>query len=94
MEDYERNRFCPDEDCGGIAEPEEDLSEGGLLQYFKCRTCEMEFGYRLLRDEAMDGTCSLGVPEPVRKAASMPPKAGGQVFLGSIGRRQELWDWT
>jgi hypothetical protein len=108
--DYELNRFCPDQDCEGVAEPEEDLADGGVLRFFKCRMCETEFGYELIRDEAAAGNCSLGIPEPVRRAISIndltpaetkrvlgplstdgPPSA---VFLGNIGRRPELWDWT
>lgn len=87
-ERYEQNRFCIDSECGGIAEPEEDLTEGGVMRYYVCRTCETEFGYELLKDQAQEGTCSMGIPEPVRKAASLAPKPA--VFLGStIGRRPE-----
>lgn len=90
MEDYTSNRFCPDEDCGGVCEPEEDLGEGGLLRYYKCGTCEMEFGYVIVRDEEAAGTCQLGIPESVRKAISIQPDspaAPRPVFLGTIGRR-------
>ena len=87
-ETYEQNRFCADSDCGGIAEPEEDLGEGGILKYWVCRKCQMEFGYHLVKDEAAAGTCSMGIPEPVRRAASVAPPQS--VFLGStISRRPE-----
>lgn len=88
MESYEQNRFCLDSECAGIAEPEEDLAEGGTLKYWVCRTCGMEFGFRLVKDEQAAGSCSLGIPEDVRRAASVPPKEG--VFLGAtIGRRPQ-----
>jgi hypothetical protein len=49
----------------------------------------MEFGYELVKDEAQAGSCSLGIPEGVRRAASLAPKDKG-VFLGAtIGRRPE-----
>lgn len=87
MESYEQNVFCIDSDCGGIAEPEEDLAEGGILRYYVCRTCGTEFGYELKKDDAAAGTCSMGIPEPVRRAASLAPQDKG-VFLGAtIGRR-------
>lgn len=88
VEGYEQNRFCTDSECAGIAEPEEDLAEGGVLRYFVCRTCETEFGYELVRDEAAAGSCSLGIPEGVRRAASLEPASKG-VFIGQIGRRPQ-----
>jgi hypothetical protein len=90
-EAYEQNRFCIDSDCGGIAEPEEELAEGGLLRWWTCRGCGMEFGYELVKDEAAAGGCSLGIPAAVRAAASvLVPDEPARVFLGStIGRRPE-----
>lgn len=89
MERYELNRFCLDSDCGGIAEPEEELAEGGLLRYWACAACGCEFGYELVKDEAAAGTCSMGIPEDVRRKASLAPASGQPgVFLGAtIGRR-------
>lgn len=88
-ETYEQNRLCLDSDCGGTAEPEDELAEGGTLRYYVCLRCEMEFGHELKRDEAVAGSCSLGIPEGVRKAASLAPQDQG-VFLGAtIGRRPQ-----
>jgi hypothetical protein len=88
-EAYEQNRFCLDSDCGGVAEPEEELTDGGVLRYFACSKCEMEFGYEVIPDGAAAGSCSLGIPEGVRRAASLPPD-DSKVFLGAtIGRRPQ-----
>jgi hypothetical protein len=87
-ESFERNRFCLDSDCAGVAEPEEDSAEGGMLRYFTCSRCGMEFGYELVRDEDAAGNCSMGIPESVRRVASVPPEGKG-VFIGQIGRRPE-----
>lgn len=87
-ETYEQNRFCIDSDCAGIAEPEEELTEGGTLRYFSCTRCQTEFGYEVVRDEDAAPSCQLGIPEGVRRAASLAPQDKG-VFIGSIGRRPE-----
>lgn len=87
-ESYEQNRFCIDSECGGIAEPEEDLAEGGLLRYWVCKACDTEFGHVTVQDEGAAGTCALGVPEGVRRAASLEPASKG-VFIGQIGRRPQ-----
>ncbi len=73
---------CPD--CGGPAEPEE---EDGLRKYV-CTACEYEFGFQLLQQAEPEGSCQLGVPEEVRRRASVPPRAS-EVFIGQIGRRAE-----
>lgn len=92
VESYEQNRACPDSDCPGTAEPVEEPQggPGSVLRYFVCGTCDMEFGYELAAGEASAaGACSLGIPEGVRRAASVPPE-GSQVFLGTtIGRRPQ-----
>jgi hypothetical protein len=76
---------CHDPECaedGGVAEPESD----GELRYYACARCGYEFGYQMARQDA--GTCSLGVPEAIRRAASIEPAQEPQpVFLGTIGRR-------
>jgi hypothetical protein len=91
VERYELNRACLDSDCGGAAEPEEELAEGGMLCYWRCTQCEMEFGYELVPDESAAGSCSLGIPEGVRRKASTPvPDSPAHVFLGTtIGRRPQ-----
>lgn len=72
MEDYECSRPCPDSECPGTAEPEEELASGGVLRWFQCGTCSMEFGYQLTRSpEGVESACSLGVPESVRRKVSM-----------------------
>lgn len=87
-ERYELNRLCPDSDCGGTAEPEEELTEGGLLRYWVC-ACGVEFGHEVIRDEAQGGTCQLGIPAAVRERASAPvPDKPARVFLGSTIRRR------
>ena len=58
-----RSRFCirgPGE-CEGVAEPEED----GEVTFWKCTTCEQEFGYQVTG--ASEPDCQLGVPEAVRR---------------------------
>lgn len=76
---------CGDPECTGMAEPEAD----GELRYYACTTCGFESGYEMTRQP--EGTCQLGVPEDVRRLASVPPaqqSAGQPVFFGtSIGRR-------
>lgn len=58
-----RSRFCirGPEECEGIAEPEED----GEVTFWKCTTCEQEFGYQVTGSG--DPDCQLGVPEAVRR---------------------------
>lgn len=58
---------CPDQECGGLAEPESDLE----LHFYACSECGYEFGYQRVSDEEAD-TCQLGVSEDVRRAASAP----------------------
>ncbi len=90
-ERYELNRFCLDSDCGGTAEPEEELAEGGLLRYWMCSRCFMEFGYETVPDESAAGSCQMGIPEDVRRKVSIPvPDKPAHVFLGTtIGRRPQ-----
>ncbi len=91
MERYELNKLCLDSECGGVSEPEEELTDGGIMRYWTCTACSMEFGYEVIKDEnAVEGTCSLGIPAAVRERASLPvPGKPAGVFLGSIGRRPE-----
>lgn len=94
VENYEQNRYCLDSDCAGIAEPQEEPQggPGSVLRYYVCSQCDMEFGYELVTNPdapgADGGACSLGIPESVRRVASVPPEGKG-VFIGSIGRRPE-----
>jgi hypothetical protein len=77
---------CADPECPEpqpSAQPEAD----GDLRYYAC-ACGMEFGYEVARQDA--GACQLGIPEQVRRAASIEPgqpESGQPVFIGSIGRR-------
>jgi hypothetical protein len=65
-----------------MAEPESD----GELRYYACAECGFEFAYEMTRQP--EGTCQLGVPEEVRRIASIAPAQEKQpVFLGTIGRR-------
>lgn len=92
-EQYELNRFCPDSDCAGIAEPEEDFGEGGkILRYWVCRTCETEFGHQLIDAPGLPGdVCQIGIPARVRQLMDQPFRGvPGRTFLGTtIGRRPE-----
>jgi hypothetical protein len=84
---------CGDPECaeaGGMAEPESD----GELRYYACTTCGYEFGYEMARQD--EGACSLGIPEEVRRAASInpgsiaPAQEKPPVFLSTtIGRRPQ-----
>lgn len=74
---------CHDPECaeaGGMADPESD----GELRYYACTSCGFEFGYELAAQDA--GACQLGVPEEIRRAASISPEPE-PVFLGTVGRR-------
>lgn len=78
---------CLDPECaeaGGMAEPESD----GELRYYACAVCGYEGGYE--QTAPAEGNCQLGVPEEVRRIASVPPPQDPQpVFLGTIGRRTQ-----
>lgn len=56
---------CPA--CHEMAEPEQD----GDVSYFSCG-CGMDFGYQIVTE---DPSCQLGVPEDLRRAASVPSTA-------------------
>lgn len=58
---------CPDVDCGGVAEPEVDAG----YSYYECGECGFQFGYA--RMDQPDETCALGIPEAIRRAASIEP---------------------
>jgi hypothetical protein len=99
-------RDCGDPDCvgggKGTAEPEQD----GDHKYWICQVCGFEFGWERLESQTMavsqDGSCSVGIPTEVRRAASgAHDRAAAQldaeerrlqpVDLGlSIGRRPGL----
>jgi hypothetical protein len=73
-------RPCPDTECVGKSEPEED----GDLRLWVCTTCGFESHYE--RVQQPPGNCQLGIPEDVRQRASVSPPQ--PVFL-QIGRRPE-----
>ncbi len=71
---------CYDPDCTGVAEPEQD----GGHRYHACTSCGYSFNYESVPTEA--GSCELGVPEAVRRAASVAPPTP---LLLQIGRRRD-----
>lgn len=83
-------RRCPDPDCGGTAEPEQD----GDHRYHECTACGYGFGYQKLETVSVStaGACSVGIPEGIRRAASAPMEsalardAGRMPVLLQIGR--------
>lgn len=72
---------CPS--CGALALPEQD----GECLYLACSSCEYEFGYQLIKEQA--GACQLGVPAAVQAKFQAPPPPSGTTFLGQIGRRPD-----
>ena len=86
-------RACPV--CGEVAEPEVD----GDYRYWECENEECDtpgytWGYEKVEDGVrIEGSCSLGIPEDVRRRASAPMEAAqrqsGPTFIGSIGRRPD-----
>lgn len=91
-------RICADPECGGTAEPDQD----GDHRFWSCNDCGYDFGYEKIETnllaEGADGSCSVGIPESVRRQASsgmeaaMAKEAQAQpVDLGlSIGKRPGL----
>jgi tRNA(Ile2) C34 agmatinyltransferase TiaS len=81
---------CADPQCGGRAEPEQD----GDHLYFECTDCGYAFGFSRMETalQQSTGTCAVGIPEDVRRAASQPMTdaltASGPPLL-SIGRRPD-----
>ena len=75
---------CRDPECPypqPSAQPEAD----GQLRFYAC-PCGYEFPVEMASQDA--GSCSLGVPEHIRRMASREMVGSSQsVFLGSIGRR-------
>lgn len=82
---------CNDPGCRGRAEPEQD----GDHTYFECLECGYAFGFTRLETVAVqrDGACAVGVPEDIRRAASLPMTnalaASQPLPLLSIGRRPD-----
>lgn len=67
----DRAARCADPECGQVAEPEQD----GDLHYWACTGCGYTFGFIQITQPFhadSDGTCSVGVPETIRRAASAP----------------------
>jgi hypothetical protein len=92
IEDLTEERPCANPDCDEEqVEPETD----GDVRFWECESCGYAWGYeRLSEATKIEGSCSLGVPESVRRAASGPVEAQlrkpGVVDLGlTIGRRPE-----
>lgn len=80
-------RECPncrsEYDIETMVEPEVD----GDHRYWECEECGFAFGYEKIEEGVrIEGNCSIGVPESVRRAASEPMlramNADGTVNLG------------
>lgn len=61
---------CKDPECRGRAEPEQD----GDHTYVECVQCGYAFGFQRVSTPSLNpgNTCSVGIPEDVRRAASQP----------------------
>lgn len=61
---------CPDPECRGVAEPDQD----GDHIFYECQSCGYQFGWEKAPAPAItgdsEGSCSIGVPESVRRAAA------------------------
>lgn len=92
-------RECPncrsEYDIETLVEPEVD----GDHRYWECEECGYAWGYERIEEGVrIEGNCSIGVPESVRKAASAPMEAAlagqsapGVTNLGlTIGKRPGL----
>jgi hypothetical protein len=71
---------CPDEmDCETLVEPEID----GDHRYYECQVCGYAFGWSRVSDGVkVEGSCAIGVPESVRKTASLPAMRAEQIIAG------------
>jgi hypothetical protein len=88
-------RPCANPECDNQeVEPEQD----GEHLYFECEECGYGFGWEKIEEGVrLEGNCSIGVPESVRRASSAgmegaiaAQKPAGVVDLGlSIGRRPQ-----
>ena len=71
-----------------------EVEQDGDHLYFECEECGFAFGWTRLSDQP-EGNCSIGVPESVRRSASLPAstyvereRPGAPVDLGlTIGFR-------
>ncbi len=63
----DRPTVCADPECAQVAEPEQD----GDLHYWACTGCGYTFGFTYHAGAPAEH-CAVGVPEPVRRAASAP----------------------
>jgi len=87
------DRWCPvcPEEFGNqsLVEPEVD----GQHRYWECQNCGYAWGYELISEGSeLNGACSMGVPEAVRRAASFSPEektATGPVLLGMPSFRRD-----
>jgi len=80
-----QDRPCGDPECDGTATWEQD---GDHCTYWACEECGFEFGFEMLMPTA-DDACQIGVPEQIRRAASLPAQRvldDGKPIL-QIGRR-------
>lgn len=82
---------CPDElGKQTLVEPEQD----GDHLFYECEECGYAFGYERITEGRIEGSCALGIPENVRKAAQPMNDTGrsiGTVDLGvTISKRPGL----
>jgi hypothetical protein len=70
IEDLADERPCANPECDNEAvEPEAD----GDVRYWECLECGYAWGYERLEERTrIEGACSLGISENVRRAASAP----------------------
>lgn len=63
--------------CQEWVEPEVD----GDHRYYECQECLYAWGYeRVSEGTRVEGSCAIGVPEAVRKAASLPAEKAAAIL--------------
>ena len=70
---------CPEENGQQtFVEPEVD----GEYQYWECPECGYAWGWHKVEGTRVEGSCAIGVPEAVRKAASLPAQRAQEILEG------------
>jgi hypothetical protein len=62
-------RPCANPECDNL---EVDVEQDGDHLYFECEDCGFAFGWTRISENRIEGNCAVGVPERVRRAASLP----------------------